>query len=59
MHYSVWIFLTKEVFVLNFRKNSSAAGCVGRHSWAEGAVKRLLLGELFLQARANAEEEEL
>jgi hypothetical protein len=26
MHYSVQIFLTKGVFVLNFRKYSSAAG---------------------------------
>jgi hypothetical protein len=28
MHYSVRIFLTKGVFVVNFRKN----WCVGRHS---------------------------
>jgi hypothetical protein len=29
MHYSVWIFLTKGVFVVNFCKNSSATGVCG------------------------------
>jgi hypothetical protein len=44
MRYSVRILLTKGVFVVNFRKNSSAAGGGGgRHSWEEGALKRLKL----------------
>jgi hypothetical protein len=44
MHYSVWIFLTKGVFVVNFRKNSSAAGVCGTDvtPGQKGAVKRLI-----------------